>query len=206
MRRERRVDGAGLRRSRVGRNAIAAIARIETLNHTCCWASISFQRGGIVSKCAYAPRPSSSRGGLLADWPPPHGLLAARAALPVQHAATIAHILALQAMCTECAVQCAVVCSAATDAISTVNSTCVLCRCVLWVCGAGRPLLCRVLSTFCLLCLGASVLQAASPRVSSAGGRARDDSSSIALFDCRHRGRADQLLNQASQAWHKTEQ
>ncbi len=27
-------------------------ARIETLNHTCCCASISFQRVGIVSKCA----------------------------------------------------------------------------------------------------------------------------------------------------------
>ena len=90
VRRERRVDGAGLRRSRVGRYAIAAIARIETLNHTCCCASMSFHRVGIVSKCAYAPRPSSSRSGLLEDWPPPHGLLAARAALPVQHAATTA--------------------------------------------------------------------------------------------------------------------
>ena len=34
VRRERRVDGAGLRRSRVGRNAIAATARLETLDHT----------------------------------------------------------------------------------------------------------------------------------------------------------------------------
>ena len=134
MRRERRVDGAGLRRSRVGRNAIAATTRIETLNHTCCCASMSFQRVGIVSKCAYAPRPSSSRGGLLADWPPPHGLLAARAALPVQHAATTASrnvILALRAMCTA---------SSGVDAIAALR----------FVCAAdARQLVCTVCSAVC---------------------------------------------------------
>ena len=106
VRRERRVDGAGLRRSRVGRYAIAAIARIETLNHTCCCASMSFQRVGIVSKCAYAPRPSSSRGGLLADCPPPQGLLA-RAMPPVVHEAAItaSHSgIALQ-QCAVCSVR-----------------------------------------------------------------------------------------------------
>ena len=68
---------------------------------------MSFQRVGIVSKCAYAPRPSSSRGGLLADCPPPHGLLAARAAaLPVQHVATTASpsiALRSSVQCAACA-------------------------------------------------------------------------------------------------------
>ena len=161
MRRERRVDGAGLRRSRVGRNAIAAIARIETLNHTCCCASISFHRVGIVSKCAYAPRPSSSRGGLLADCPPPHGLLAARAALPVQHAATTAS----PSIALRSSVQCAACAAQLLMRFVTPNSTRVLCRCFLWVCGAGRPLLCRVpskaqlarlLVSYSASCFGAS--------------------------------------------------
>ena len=37
----------------------------------------------------------------------------------------------------------------------------------------------------------ASVLQAASPRVFSAGARARDDSSAAALYGCSHRWRTE---------------
>ena len=85
-----------------------------------------------------------SRGGLLADCPPPHGLLA-RAMPRVEHEAAMTasnSAIALRAPEQQCAVCSVLLFSNYTDAISIANSTRVLCRCVLWVCEAGRPLLC----------------------------------------------------------------
>ena len=83
-------------------------------------------------------------------------------------------------------VQCAVVCNAATDAISTVDSTRMLCRCILVGVRSRMATAMPCAEHTEQLVSSTSALQAASVIFTLDRARARGDSSAVALYGCSH--------------------